>query len=160
MELLGEQTLELPRERVWQALNDPAMLQRCIPGCDLFEAEADNQFKVGMTAAVGPVKARFSGTLTLSDIVAPTSYALAFEGAGGVAGFGKGNARVTLVDVEGDSTRLDYAVNAQVGGKLAQIGSRLIDGVARKMADEFFTRFAKALASDNADSMARSKRVD
>jgi carbon monoxide dehydrogenase subunit G len=150
MELVGEQMLELPRAQVWQALNDPAVLKRCVPGCDLFEREDENRFRVGMTAVVGPVKARFNGKLMLSDIEAPTSYSLSFEGAGGAAGFGKGNARVTLVDAEGGATRLSYAVNAQVGGKLAQVGSRLIDGVARRMADEFFSRFARALTSDEA----------
>jgi carbon monoxide dehydrogenase subunit G len=148
MELVGEQMLDLPRARVWQALNDPAVLKRCVPGCDLFEREDENRFKVGMTAVVGPVKARFNGRLILSDIEAPTSYSLSFEGTGGAAGFGKGNARVTLVDAEGGATRLSYTVNAQVGGKLAQVGSRLIDGVARKMADDFFTRFTRALTGD------------
>jgi carbon monoxide dehydrogenase subunit G len=148
MELVGEQMLKPPRARVWQALNDPAVLKRCVPGCDLFEREDENRFKVGMTAVVGPVKARFNGRLMLSDIEAPTSYSLSFEGTGGAAGFGKGNARVTLADAEGGATRLSYTVNAQVGGKLAQVGARLIDGVAGRMADEFFTRFARALTSD------------
>jgi len=148
MELVGEQTLSLQRERVWQALNDPDVLRRCVPGCDLFEREDENRYKVGMTAAVGPVKARFNGKLTLSDIQPPNSYSLSFEGSGGAAGFGKGRARVSLADSEGDSTRLSYAVTAQVGGKLAQVGARLVDGVARKMADQFFSRFAKEIAPD------------
>src|SRR4051794_25796471 len=148
MELVGEQTLSLQRERVWQALNDPDVLRRCVPGCDLFEREDENRYKVAMTAAVGPVKARFNGKLTLSDIQPPNSYSMSFEGSGGAAGFGKGQARVSLADSEGDSTRLSYAVNAQVGGKLAQVGARLIDGVARMMADQFFSRFAKEVAPD------------
>ena len=147
MELIGEQVLALPRERVWDALNDPGILKRCLPGCDLFEREDDKRFKVGMTATVGPVKARFNGKLTLSDLDPPTSYGLSFEGSGGAAGFGKGDARVMLADADGGGTQLTYTVHAQVGGKLAQIGSRLIDGVARKMADEFFGRFAKAVSS-------------
>ena len=147
MELVGEQVLALPRERVWDALNDPDILKRCVPGCDLFEREDEHRFKVGMTATVGPVKARFNGKLMLAELDPPTSYALSFEGSGGAAGFGKGDARVMLADVDSGGTRLTYTVHAQVGGKLAQVGSRLIDGVARKMADEFFSRFAKAMSS-------------
>lgn len=145
MELKGEQTLLLPREQVWAALNDPEILRQCVPGCEAFEPIAENEYKVVMTAAVGPVKARFNGALTLSDIQPPASYRLAFTGSGGAAGFGKGSAQVDLTSVEGGTT-LRYAVNAQVGGKLAQVGARLIDGVAKKMADEFFNRFSKVLA--------------
>lgn len=147
MELVGEQVLALPRERVWDALNDPDILRRCVPGCDLFEREDEHRFKVGMTATVGPVKARFNGKLMLAELDPPTSYALSFEGSGGAAGFGKGDARVMLADADSGGTRLTYTVHAQVGGKLSQVGSRLIDGVARKMADEFFSRFAKAMSS-------------
>lgn len=143
MELTGERTIALNREQVWSALNDPGILKRCLPGCELFEREAENRFKVGMTAAVGPVKARFNGRLTLSDLQPPSSYALAFEGSGGAAGFGKGQARVSLAEEGPQMTRLAYAVKAQVGGRLAQVGARLVDGVARKMSDEFFTRFAR-----------------
>jgi carbon monoxide dehydrogenase subunit G len=149
MELTGEQFLALPRESVWRALNDPDTLKLCVPGCDAFESIEEHQYKVVMTAAVGPVKAKFSGKLTISDLVPPQSYALAFEGSGGAAGFGKGDARVTLEEQDG-GTRLQYAVNAKVGGRLAQVGARLIDGVAKKMADEFFTRFKTALAPQSA----------
>lgn len=148
MELTGERTLALSRERVWEALNDPDILKRCLPGCELFERESDERYKVGMTAAVGPIKARFNGSLTLSDIEPPRAYALAFEGSGGAAGFGKGNARVSLTEESGGVTRLSYAVNAQVGGRLAQVGARLVDGVARKMSDQFFTRFARAVVPE------------
>ena len=147
MELTGQQKLALPRDHIWAALNDPGILQRCVPGCDVFLSDGPDRYKVGMTAAVGPVKARFQGKLTLSDIVPPASYALGFEGSGGAAGFGKGHARVTLTEEEGGATKLAYVVTAQVGGKLAQVGERLIDGVARKMADEFFARFAAAVTA-------------
>lgn len=145
MELKGEQMLPLPREQVWAALNDPDILRQCVPGCEAFDPVGDNEYKVVMTAAVGPVKAKFNGALTLSDIQPPSSYRLAFTGSGGAAGFGKGGARVDLESVAG-GTVLRYGVNAQVGGKLAQVGARLIDGVAKKMADEFFNRFSKVLA--------------
>ncbi|MBP6407112.1 MAG: carbon monoxide dehydrogenase subunit G [Ramlibacter sp.] len=144
MEIQGEQNLTVPRGDVWRALNDPAVLQRCLPGCDTFESDGDNRYRVAMQAAVGPVRARFAGKLQLSDIVAPGSYALSFEGSGGVAGFGKGTAQVRLEDVAG-GTRLRYSAQAQVGGRLAQVGARLIDGVTRRMADDFFTRFAREL---------------
>ena len=144
MELTGEQLLPLPRERVWAALNDPNVLRQCVPGCESFESIADNIYKVAMSASVGPVKARFTGKMTLTDIEQPSSYALTFDGSGGTAGFGKGSARVQL-ESEGAATRLRYAVKAQVGGRLAQVGARLIDGVARKMAEEFFRRFHGAV---------------
>ena len=140
MDMTGEQLIALPQPQVWEALNDPAILKDCVAGCDLLERVSDSEFKVGMTAAIGPVKAKFAGKLLLSDVVAPQSYTLSFEGAGGVAGFAKGTATVTLSAAEG-GTRLAYSAKAQVGGKLAQIGSRLIDGVARKMADDFFVKF-------------------
>lgn len=145
MELKGEQILALPREQVWEALNDPAVLKQCVPGCEAFEPDGDNAYKVVMTASVGPVKAKFNGALTLSDIEPPVSYRLAFTGSGGAAGFGKGSAQVALATVDA-GTSLTYSVQAQVGGKLAQIGARLIDGVAKKMADEFFARFTRVVA--------------
>jgi len=145
MELTGERILPLPRERVWAALNDPEILKVSVPGCESLERVDDTHYKVVMAAAVGPVKARFNGKLTLTDLRAPQSYSLSFEGSGGAAGFGKGTAQVELSD-EGSGTRLVYRANAQVGGRLAQVGSRLIDGVAKKMAEEFFGRFTDALA--------------
>jgi uncharacterized protein len=140
MEMTGEQIVPLPQQRVWAGLNDPEVLKACIPGCESIERVSDTEYRVAMTAAVGPVKARFSGKLLLAEVNPPTSYRLSFEGSGGAAGFGKGSAFVRL-GPEGTGTKLSYAVNAQVGGKLAQVGSRLIDGVARKMAEEFFQRF-------------------
>ena len=145
MEMSGEQHIPLAQQRVWKALNDPAILKACIPGCESIDRVSDNEYKVAMTAAVGPVKAKFSGKLLLSDINPPHSYSLAFEGSGGAAGFGKGSAQVSLAPESG-GTLLTFKAQASVGGKLAQIGSRLIDGVARKMADDFFIRFNKTVA--------------
>lgn len=146
MDMAGEQIILLPQRRVWDALNDPQVLKACIPGCESIEKVADNQYTIMMTAAVGPVKAKFTGSLTLSDIDPPNSYSLAFTGSGGVAGFGKGGARVSL-SADGNDTKLVYTASAQVGGKLAQVGSRLIDGVAKKMAEEFFARFKATLTA-------------
>jgi uncharacterized protein len=140
MEMSGEQRIALPQARVWAGLNDPEVLKASIPGCESIERVSDTEYKVAITAAVGPVKAKFNGKLLLSDVNPPTSYRLAFEGSGGAAGFGKGGAQVSLAQ-DGAGTKLSYVANAQVGGKLAQVGSRLIDGVARKMADDFFQRF-------------------
>src|SRR5689334_13353902 len=145
MEMTGEQLIPLPQQRVWEALNDPEILKACIPGCESIIKVADDEYAVAMMAAVGPVKARFSGKLKLSDLNPPNSYSLAFEGSGGAAGFGKGSAQVNLA-TEGSATRLRYNASASVGGRLAQVGSRLIDGVARKMADDFFARFNSTVA--------------
>jgi len=145
MEMTGEQLIPVPQARVWAGLNDPEVLKASIPGCESLERVSDTEYKVVITAAVGPVKAKFNGKLLLSDVNPPTSYRISFEGSGGAAGFGKGNAQVSLAP-DGASTKLGYVTNAQVGGKLAQVGSRLIDGVAKKMADEFFQRFNDKLA--------------
>lgn len=143
MELTDEQFLPLSRDTVWAALNDPRILQESVPGCESLELVEHNQFKVVLAATVGPIKARFNGRLELKDLQAPESYALVFEGSGGAAGSCKGSAKVQLHVAEG-GTRLVYFSQAQVGGRLAQVGGRLIDGVARKMASEFFTRFTAA----------------
>jgi carbon monoxide dehydrogenase subunit G len=145
MEMTGEQLIPVPQQRVWEGLNDPEVLKACIPGCETIERISDTEYRVAMTAAVGPVKAKFNGKLLLADLNPPNSYTLSFEGSGGAAGFGKGGAQVALAP-EGASTKLSYKATAQVGGKLAQVGSRLIDGVAKKMADEFFQRFNLRLA--------------
>lgn len=149
MDIQGEKILSVPRADVWRALNDPAVLQRCVPGCDTFEADGENKYRVAMQASVGPVRARFAGKLQLRDVVAPNSYALSFEGSGGVAGFGKGTAQVVLEDAS-EGTRLRYVAQAQVGGRLAQVGGRLIDGVTKRMADDFFSRFVRELATQDA----------
>jgi uncharacterized protein len=140
MEMNGSRTVPADIETTWRALNDPEVLKACIPGCESVERVSDNEYRLTMTARVGPVSARFTGRIVLADIVAPTSYTLSFEGQGGAAGFAKGEARVTLTANE-PGTRIDYQVKSQVGGKLAQIGSRLVDGAAAKVADDFFARF-------------------
>ncbi len=141
MEMTGEYRIPAPRETVWAALNDPVVLQSCIPGCESLERGAENEFKATVRAKVGPVSARFSGKVTLSDFDPPKSYRISGEGQGGAAGFAKGGAVVNLEE-DGTGTILRYTADAQVGGKLAQIGSRLIDGTAKKLADEFFEAFA------------------
>src|SRR5207244_12237490 len=130
MEMSGEQLIPAPQQAVWEALNDPAVLKVCVPGCESIELIGENQYQVLMVARVGPVSAKFKGKLTLSDIKPPNSYAIAFEGQAGPAGFAKGGANVRLESVAGDKTRLGYDVKASVGGKLAQIGSRLVDAAA------------------------------
>lgn len=142
MEMTGEQLIALPQQATWDALNDTAVLMDCIPGCDSIDKQSDNEYLLTMTAKVGPVSAKFKGKMTLLDVQAPDAYTLQFEGQGGVAGFAKGEARVSLAP-EGDGTRLSYSVKASIGGKLAQVGARLIDGVAKKMAEQFFTAFNK-----------------
>lgn len=144
MEMTQSQRLPVPQAQAWAALNDTELLKRCIPGCESMEPDGDNAWLVALTAAIGPVKARFRGRMALQDIQAPDSYTIAFDGQGGAAGFGKGTANVKL-EPDGDETVLSYAVHAQVGGKIAQIGSRLVDGAARKMADSFFAAFRQAL---------------
>jgi len=144
MEMKGSRTVPSDTETTWRALNDPEVLKACIAGCESIERVSDHEYKVVMTARVGPVSARFSGRIVLSDIVPSTSYTLSFEGQGGAAGFAKGQARVALA-ANDPGTRIDYQATAQVGGKLAQIGSRLVDGAAAKVADDFFARFVERL---------------
>ena len=146
MEMKGEQLILASQADTWASLNDPEILKACIPGCESIERVTDSEYAVQMTARVGPVAAKFKGKLTLSDLKPPQSYSIAFEGQGGVAGFGKGGAQVQLAP-EGEATRLSYQVKANVGGKLAQIGSRLVDAAARKLADDFFTAFNEKVAS-------------
>jgi hypothetical protein len=154
MEMKGEQLVPAPQQKVWEALNDPEVLKACIPGCESIERAAENEYAVLMVSRVGPVSAKFKGKLTLSDVRPPDSYSLSFEGQGGAAGFAKGGAGVRL-SPENGSTRLSYEAKANVGGKLAQIGSRLIDAAAKKVADDFFRNFNERLsASPQADSHA------
>ena len=154
MTMTGEYLLPADRQHVWDALNDAEILTRCIPGCESLEMTGDSQFAAVDTAKVGPVKARFKGQVTLSDLDPPNGYRISGEGSGGMAGFAKGGAVVRLEEADG-GTRLVYDVEAQVGGKLAQIGQRLINGAAKKMADDFFANFAKAL-DPNAPAPAAS----
>jgi uncharacterized protein len=143
MDLTGEYRIEAPRAVVWAALNNPEILQSCIPGCEELNKTSDTEFVARVVVKIGPVKARFGGKVSLSDLDPPNGYTIAGEGQGGVAGFAKGSAKVRLDPVDGDvATVLRYAVDAQIGGKLAQIGSRLVEGSARKLADEFFADFA------------------
>ncbi|MBI1209776.1 MAG: carbon monoxide dehydrogenase [Azospirillum sp.] len=145
MDLTGEYRIPAARERVWAALNDPDILRQCIPGCESLDQKAGGEeFTAAVMAKVGPVKARFTGKVKLSEIDPPNGYTISGEGSGGVAGFAKGGAKVGLQD-DGGATVLSYTAHAQVGGKLAQIGSRLIDATARKMADEFFGKFSELL---------------
>jgi uncharacterized protein len=145
MEMHGERRIPAPRGEVWARLNDPETLKECIPGCQSVEKLSDTEFTAKVTAKVGPVRANFAGKVTLSDLDPPAGYTITGEGTGGVAGFAKGGAKVTLAE-EGGETILRYGVEAQIGGKLAQVGSRLIDGVARKMADDFFTKFVNVMS--------------
>ncbi|OLL33608.1 carbon monoxide dehydrogenase [Burkholderia sp. SRS-W-2-2016] len=149
MELTETHTLPVPQQQTWDALNDTEILRACIPGCESIDPDGENAYLVALSAAVGPVKARFKGRMQLTDIDAPRTYTIVFEGQGGAAGFAKGNAQVVL-EADGEAaTKLSYTANAQVGGKLAQIGSRLVDGAARKIAGEFFRRFGAQLSGDN-----------
>ena len=145
MDMTGEFRIPASRDAVWKALNDPEILKRSIAGCEELEKTSDTEFTAKVTAKVGPVKARFAGKVTLSDLDPPNGYTITGEGQGGAAGFAKGGAKVRL-EPDGDGTLLKYTVNAAIGGKLAQIGARLIDGAARKMADEFFASFAANVA--------------
>jgi uncharacterized protein len=141
MDMTGEYLITAPRAKVWSALNDPVILKQCIAGCEELLKTSDTEFAAKVHARVGPVSAHFSGKVTLSELDPPNGYRISGEGSGGAAGFAKGGATVHLSDA-GAATKLTYKVEAQIGGKLAQIGSRLIDGTARKMADDFFAKFA------------------
>jgi carbon monoxide dehydrogenase subunit G len=142
VDMSGEYRIAASRERVWEALNDPELLGQCLPGCESVERIDDDSFTGRAVIAIGPVKAKFSGKITLSDLNPPLSYRLTGEGTGGAAGFGKGGASVTLAEDGPDGTILTYVAEAQVGGKLAQIGARLIQSSAKKIADAFFASFA------------------
>jgi carbon monoxide dehydrogenase subunit G len=146
MDMTGEYRIAAPRQRVWDALNDPEILKQCIPGCETITKHSDTEMSATVRAKVGPVSARFGGKVTISDRDPPNSYKIMGEGTGGPAGFAKGGASVKLAD-DGDGTKLSYVVEANVGGKLAQIGSRLIDATARQMADNFFSKFAQVVAA-------------
>jgi carbon monoxide dehydrogenase subunit G len=144
MDMTGEYRIPAPRETVWKALNDPDVLKQCIPGCETLDKKSDTEFAATVTAKVGPVKAKFGGNVKMSDLDPPNGYTISGEGSGGAAGFAKGGAKVKLAE-DGGATVLSYTVNATVGGKLAQIGSRLIDSTAKKMANDFFAKFAEVV---------------
>jgi carbon monoxide dehydrogenase subunit G len=152
MNLTGEYRIPAPRQDVWEALNDPEILKQCIDGCQELSKDSDTQFSAKVTAKVGPVKAKFSGKVTLSELDPPNGYKISGEGQGGVAGFAKGGATVKLTE-EGGDTVLSYTANAEVGGKLASVGSRLVEGVAKKQADDFFGKFSLIVGeNDREDS--------
>ena len=146
MQLSNQQTLPVNQQQAWEALNDIALLQASIPGCESITPTGDNRYELALTASVGPVKARFKGKLELSDLQPPTSYTMQFEGQGGAAGHGKGSAQVRLEPTGPRETVLHYSATASVGGKLAQIGSRLVDMTAQKMANDFFANFNAKLS--------------
>lgn len=153
MEMSGEYRIPAPREKVWLALNDPDILKQAIPGCEELTKNSDNELEAKVTAKVGPVKAKFGGNVRLENINAPESYSIVGEGKGGAAGFAKGGADVHLKE-DGSDTILTYNAKAEVGGKLAQIGSRLIQGTAKKMADDFFGTFSRIVGEGHAASGA------
>lgn len=144
MDMQGSRLLPVTQDQAWAALNNPDILKACIPGCDKFELAEPDVYAVGVSLKIGPVAAKFSGKVSLLDIQAPNSYAMQFEAQGGVAGFGKGTAKVSLAPVA-TGCELSYTVNSQVGGKLAQLGQRLIDGVAKNLSEDFFQRFENEL---------------
>jgi uncharacterized protein len=143
----GEVELAAPQAIVWQKLNDPEVLKACIPGCESLEKLSETEFQAVAKLKIGPVSATFKGRVELSDIDAPNGYTISGEGQGGIAGFAKGGAKVRL-QPNGDTTLMVYEVEAQVGGKIAQLGARLVDGVAKRMADQFFERFAQQVQAD------------
>jgi carbon monoxide dehydrogenase subunit G len=141
MEMKDEIMLNANREKVWDALNNPEVLKACIPGCESFEQSAENEFTATVVVKVGPIKAKFNSKVTLTDIVAPVSYKLVGEGQGGVAGFAKSDISVELIEQPDNTTLLKYGAHANIGGKIAQLGSRMIDSTANKLATQFFTNF-------------------
>jgi hypothetical protein len=153
MDMTGEVRIPAPRQKVWEALNDPDILKECIPGCEEIQKLSPTELQAKVTAKVGPVKARFGGKVVLSDLDPPNGYKITGEGSGGAAGFAKGGATVRLAD-DGAGTLLSYTVEAHVGGKMAQIGSRLIDATARKMADDFFSKLGTVVGGAAAPAAA------
>lgn len=160
MEMSGSRVIRADRMAVWAALNDAEVLRQAVPGCTEMSGSAEDGFEAVVTQKIGPVKATFRGAVSLSDVVAGESYRISGEGKGGAAGFAKGGADVRLSDAE-DGTLLEYDVQANVGGKLAQLGSRLIDGVARKLADQFFENFDRIVTgeADPAESVDAEETV-
>lgn len=147
MEMNGSQRIEASREQVYAALNDVDVLRQCIPGCESIEKTSETEMNAKVTLRVGPVKASFTGKVTLSDLDPPNGYMISGEGSGGMAGFAKGGAKVDLVP-DGDATLLNYTVSAEIGGKIAQLGSRLIDGTAKKLAGDFFAKFSEIVGPE------------
>ena len=153
MDMNGQERIDAPIDEVWRALNDAEVLRACIPGCETLEKRSDTEMTATVVLRIGPIKARFEGAVELSDLQPPHSYTISGEGKGGIAGFAKGGARVSLSE-DGPSTMLDYTVKADVGGKIAQLGSRLIDSTSRKLAAQFFANLAARLAAEPARQSA------
>jgi uncharacterized protein len=154
MDMNGQERIAAPREAVWRALNDPDVLRQCIPGCQSLEKTSDTDMVAEVTLKIGPVSARFSGSVKLSDLNPPESYTITGEGKGGPAGFARGSATVRLRPDGKLATLLDYSVKAEIGGKLAQIGGRLIDAAANKLAGEFFSKFGEVVGKAEAPAEA------
>ena len=144
MDLTGEYIISAPRQKVWEALNNADILRDCIPGCEVLDKQSETEMSATVVTKIGPVKARFTGQVRLENINAPASYTIAGEGKGGIAGFAKGGADVKLEEMP-EGTKLSYVVKAQIGGKLAQLGSRLIDSTVKKLADQFFQKFSDSV---------------
>ena len=154
MKMTGEQSIAATRARAWEALNDPEVLKQCIPGCQSLERDGENRFKAVVAIKVGPIGAKFNGAVTLSDIDAPNGYTLSGEGQGGPAGFAKGSAQVRLVEEGPQSTKLSYDVDAQVGGKIAQLGGAVIDATAKQLAGSFFKKLGQIVGEPAAPEAA------
>lgn len=154
MDMTGEYDIAAPRQVVWAALNDPEVLKQCIPGCETLEVKSPTEFAARVRLKIGPISATFNGAVTLEDIKAPESYAIAGQGQGGAAGFAKGRAAVVLTELGPEVTKLAYTAHADVGGKLATLGARLIQATSKKLADEFFGKFVTTVAGPPADAAA------
>ncbi len=154
MKMSGSQTIPAPRSVVWKGLNDPAILKQCIPGCETIETNGPTNFSAKVVAKIGPVRASFNGAVTLSEINEPESYRISGQGQGGIAGFASGGAFVKLTEVSAHETLMEYDVDAQIGGKMAMLGSRLIDSTAQSLAGQFFDKFASVMKSQAAKTAA------
>jgi len=148
MDITGEYTIPASKQQVWDALNDPEVLKVCIPGCEEMVKISDTELTAKVTVKIGAVRAKLKGEVTLSEIDAPNSYKIMGSGKGGIAGFAKGGATVSLADADGGGTKLSYVAQAELGGKLAAVGSRVIQGVSKKMADDFFGKFVKVVTGE------------
>ena len=157
MDITGEYTIPATRQQVWDALNDTNVLKQCVPGCEEMEKVSDTEFTAKITAKIGAVRAKLKGKVELSEMDPPNSYTISGSGQGGVAGFAKGGAKVTLSDAPGGGTLLTYHAQADLGGKLAAVGSRVIQGVVKKMADDFFGKFARVVSGEDLTEAANAK---
>lgn len=159
MKMTGTQVIDAPRSVVWKGLNDPKILKQCIPGCESVDAQSPTEMTAVAVIKLGPVKASFTGNVTLSDLNPPESYRISGQGQGGLAGFANGGATVKLTELSATQTQMDYDVDAQIGGKLAMLGSRLIDATAQSLAGQFFTKFGNLMKSDSASGVATTPKT-